>query len=477
MRRALVAIAIAAVIAGCSSGSKKQQPAAAETGSTVTVSSAVPEPVKLELSSLPFKIVDWDHRIETGKIRKVIVGFQHLYVETENLYVIAVDRNSGTTSWMHFLSDSNYLDYAPFEAEGVAQRRAELERDQIAKTRDLEFERNKKEKDDARIRNLTNEVLTLENLIAVEANYDVIYLQRKNYVECLDRRTGSLIWDKKLDILPSASLYASKGSVFIASTDYPRVFMYDSKTGAKQKYFFTTFDANNRIMHRPAHMNNLLMVPCQDGNVYAYLTSENETRWKFQCFEPLSSGLFLYTYMRVEKRLDQSNQLKPSQAEYKVLLFGAEDHGVYAVDASGGALFWKQILPSNLGIVKEMPVAIGGTAIFKTDRREMLMYDVLPSHFDKNGIVFGHDRNGSLKKVIPDGESLVLMYRNNLLLTAFEGGQRYLYSMKEEDCGILEKFPLDKFTMIPMNLYDDFLYVVTPDGYIACLRETKQEKF
>ena len=84
-------------------------------------------PVMQEVRSLPFKHVEWEYKFNSRRISRMTQGGDHLFIETPDFTVIAMDRFNGRTSWMFKVDTETPLDWPPVVASGVPEEIRDLE--------------------------------------------------------------------------------------------------------------------------------------------------------------------------------------------------------------------------------------------------------------------------------------------------------------------------------------------------------------
>src|SRR5437773_8535280 len=93
--------------------------------------------IEQEVQSLPFKHVLWDYRFNK-QISRVTLGSGHLYLETPDNRVVAVDRFTGVTKWEHHVDTDTPLEWPPVEAAGVPEEIRGLEVALTAKNHEID---------------------------------------------------------------------------------------------------------------------------------------------------------------------------------------------------------------------------------------------------------------------------------------------------------------------------------------------------
>ena len=205
-----------------------------------------------ELLSLPFKHVEWEYRFNERSIARMTLAGAQLFIETHDNYVIAMDRFTGSTNWIHKVLTDTPLDWAPVVAHGVPEEKRLLE----AELRDIghQIEDVMKEKgpgpETQKVQKKRNEI---RERLRVAAFGDNVYFISRQVIYCLDRLSGSLRWSHRLNFIPGARPFAIRNYVFIPGVDLARVWALDvEKKGAEVTYYRAgILSRENHIMNRP----------------------------------------------------------------------------------------------------------------------------------------------------------------------------------------------------------------------------------
>ena len=84
-------------------------------------------PVVAEVRSLPWKHLQWEYKFNNRPISRLTLGGDHLFLETPDNSVVAMNRFTGQTSWIFRIDTDTPLEWAPVVAQGVPEEIRDLE--------------------------------------------------------------------------------------------------------------------------------------------------------------------------------------------------------------------------------------------------------------------------------------------------------------------------------------------------------------
>ena len=160
----------------------------------------------------------------------------------------------------------------------------------------------------------------------VTVDEDRVYVAYQQQVVALDVKNGSLIWSFPAEPSTRQQFYAPPAvseELLVAGGFSNDLYALDPKTGALKWQFM---DAKDRYIGQPLFMDDLVLVPNADDNLYA-LDLNGKLKWKFAAGEALWS----------QPVLDSDR-----------LFVASMDHFLYAVDRGDGSQLWKTDLVGSM---------------------------------------------------------------------------------------------------------------------------------
>ena len=434
-----------------------------------------PAAVETEVQSLPFKHVVWDHRF-SKEISRITLGSAHLYLETPDHKVVAVDRFTGEAKWEHHVDTDTPLEWPPVEASGVPEEIRALEVALVQKNRDIDTMLKTKGPGEE-TRKLQKERDQLRDNLVVAQFGDNTYFISAETLYCLVRTTGKMLWTKRLrTFVPSARPFAIRDYLFVPGADLSRVWALDVKSGkgSEAVFYKTSIGTHDKaITNQPVYYSPSLYFVSHDGRVYSY-TANGTFRWAYETEDELRADPVLYPSSI--PYTDERGQ--PQQYHVLSLFVGGFDHAFYAVDATSGGLLWKY---ETAGEIKTPAVAKDSTVYVKTEGGALFAFDALPMHRNKAGKVeaprqpnpeWPWKRNGILRWKLPMGERFLVKGKETVYVL---GPNREIFSMEEMAGQVRGRYPLSTLRLVVTNPIDDILYVASPAGYVYALRESKEK--
>ncbi|MHC4608243.1 MAG: outer membrane protein assembly factor BamB family protein, partial [Planctomycetota bacterium] len=254
-----------------------------------------------EILTLPFKHEEWMYRYPNDLICRVTIGFEHLFLETPDHKIIAIDRRNGRTSWKHFVHTGKPINWRIVESFGVPEEVDYLEKALWQNKRDLDQVIAEKGpgKESEPLRKKRKE---FHERLRVAKEQDNIYFLSQHWIFCLERRSGARKWKRKLNFVPGGQPFAIRNFVFIPGQDLVRVWMLDvEERGNDVAYFKSALrgDGKNHIMNQPVFNDPTLFFVCHDGKVYAHDVVARKLKWTFPTERTLRCDPLLYHYREV----------------------------------------------------------------------------------------------------------------------------------------------------------------------------------
>ncbi len=427
--------------------------------------------INRELLSLPFKQVEWEYRFNDRAISRMTLAGSQLFIETPDNFVIAMDRFTGRTNWIHKVLTDTPLDWPPVVAHGVPEEKRKLEGDLQAITRQIDDVMKEKGAgpETQKIQKKRNEI---RERIRVAAFGDNCYLLSRQVIYCLDRLSGTLRWSHRLGFIPGAQPFAIRNYVFIPGVDLARVWALDVEGKGKEvTYYRAGIDSReNQIMNRPLFDEPSLFFVCHDGNVYCYRVQDGSLSWTFPTHREIKADPTIHVHREVTVETTKEGKEKRREQKTRLLLVGGMDNAFYAIDGDGGSLVWKYECGAP---IKEAAFTTDKTVFVKTEDGALHALEVMPMHRDpKTNAALGPRRSGSLRWKIPLGERFLVKGRENVYVM---GPRNEIWKVEEMTGEVLGHYPIEYFQHIMTNVSDNFLYVANGAGYVFCLRESKQQ--
>ncbi|MBI2931586.1 MAG: PQQ-binding-like beta-propeller repeat protein [Planctomycetes bacterium] len=424
------------------------------------------QPLKDEVRSLPFREIVWDYKFRDD-ISRITLGAEDLYLETPDHKVIAVDRFGGTKRWEFGIDTRTPLDWPPVEAYGVAEEIRALEAEIRACNRRIEDIVKEKGPGEESQKAQKKRDQVSEQLRHAQ-NGDNVYLISRGVLYCIVRKTGNLLWTRRLtsEFAPSGQPFAVRGYVFVPGGDLSRVWALDvERKGQSITFYRTGLGAHDKaVTNRPLYEDPALYFVSHDGQVYSYNVN-GDLNWTYPTEDELRADPVLYEYREM---VDDGKGGK-REAVTKMLFVGGFDNAFYAIDAAGGGLLWKF---ETAGPIKSAAVAKDRTVYVKTEGGALFAFDVNPQHRDpKTGKAEGPKRNGNMRWRLPLGERFLLKGRDYVYVM---GPNSEIYRLNEYTGEVIGRYPLELLTHVVTNPIDPILYVAHPSGHVFALRETSE---
>jgi outer membrane protein assembly factor BamB len=431
--------------------------------------------VSEQVGALPFKHLNWDFKLRDRKITRMTLGSEHIFCETSDNHIVAVNRFTGIPSWEYIIPTETPPDWAPVEAVGVGLEILEYERelkkaeqavDNEVKQLPINEERVKKIDDLKKKRSEWR-----EKIQGASVN-DNVYFICRGWLFCLDRRTGQEQWFTKLRFVPSNQPFASRVYIFVPSLEHSRLHILRVDQRGKQLVDFRIeLDPHNQVFERAIFFHPLLYCVERNGTLHAYWVDREREHFRFKIQYPFMADPAVHRYHVTEKVRDEKDKTKVKDVDriYDILCIGGMDRAFYALDAGGGNVIWKYHLPS---VVKTPAVGKDGTIYVKTEDGYLHALEAMPQHVDKDGCVLGPWSMGRLRWQMPNAERFLLKTGTGVYIL---GQNDVVYKLVEETGKILGQYPLNDIRFVFTNTMDDQWYCGTTDGHIFCLQEWREQ--
>lgn len=456
---------------GCAS-SKDAQPGEREPQGYAKTN---PQMVSEEVGSLPFKHLNWDYKLRDRKIRRMTLGSEHIFCETHDNHIVAINRFTGIPSWEYIIPTDNPPDWPLVEAAGVGLVILEYEHQLQLAEAAVENEAKQIPMNEERVKKLDalrKKRSEWREKIQGAAVNDNVYFICRGWIYCLDRRTGQEQWFTKLDFVPANQPFASSVYIFCPSTEHSRLHVLRVDRRAKQvTEFRLPLDPNNQVFERAIFFHPLLYCVERRGTLHAYWVDREKEHFTFHIQFPLRADPYVHRFYVTEKVHDEKDKAKIKEVNriYDILCFGGMDRAFYALDAGGGNVVWKYHLPS---VVKEPAVGKDATIYVKTEDGYLHALEAMPQHLDKDGCATGPWSMGRLRWQMPNAERFLLKTKSGVYIL---GENATVYKLVEDTGKILGTYKLTDIQYVFTNTMDELWYCGTGDGHIFCLQEWREQ--
>jgi outer membrane protein assembly factor BamB len=424
-----------------------------------------------ELMSLPFKHVEWEYRFSEYAISRMTLAGSQLFIETPDNVIIAMDRFTGATNWIHKVLTETPLDWPPVVAHGVPEEKRKLEADLRAVNRQMDDVMKEKGAgpETQKIQKKRNEI---RERLRVAAFGDNCYFISRQVIYCVDRLSGSLRWSHRLDFIPGAQPFAIRNYVFVPGVDLARVWALDvEEKGKEVTYYRAGIDSReNQIMNRPLFDEPSLFFVSHDGNVYCYRVQDGSLSWTFPTGRELKADPTIHVHREVTRETTKEGKEKVREQKTRLLLVGGMDNAFYAVDGDAGSLVWKYECGAP---IKSQAFATDRSVFVKTEDGALHALEIMPMHRDpKTNAPQGVRRSGNLRWKLPLGERFLVKGKDHVYVM---GPKNVIFKVEELSGDVLGRYPIEYFQHIMTNPADGMLYVANGAGYVYCLMESKRE--
>lgn len=426
--------------------------------------------VRRTIDALPTNEVLWEHHLDVTRVRRVTLGVEHLYVEADKGMLIAISRRDGMVAWMYGHRVGHIASWPPVEVGSVVHNWLDMEAQEqklLASIRRLSRKTKLTDAELDQLDALRNQRSDIGGRIQLDIPYDNLYFVTDNILHCLQRRSGRLLWTRRLTYSASARPAASRAVVYISSAAPPRVNAHsvDDK-GRRFTFYRAAMTArDNFVTESPIYDEPNIIFPSNDGTIYAFdasSTSGPGLAWLFNTDDTIRGPLSSTFY--TEERLEPGGTVR--SVGHQLVFATALNKNLYAIETGAGALFWKM----NLGGYVNSPVIVSGDTLYVRVENDALMaLDVAPAVTAEDGTFKRTQRTGRLRWQLPAGRRFVLRLKDRRVLVM--GPRRQLYEMDDSDGRVRNRHSTFGLDYVLTNTGDGVLYVVTRAGRIFALRE------
>lgn len=475
-----------------------------------------------EVRALPWKHVEWEYKFNNRPINRLTLGGDHLFIETPDNSVVAMNRFTGQTSWIFRVETNTPLDWAPVVAYGVPEEIRQLEADLRLVNRHIDDKLKEVGvgKETQALQKKRNEI---RERLRVAAFGDNVYFISHQIIYCLDRLNGGLRWTHRLPFVASARPFAIRNFVFVPSVDTSRVWVLDvEKKGVETaSYRASIASKENQILNSPVYSDPSLYFACHDGNVYCFKVTDGSLTWTYQTERALMADPTVFVYKSdeavspegapkaapapgameapkpgdmpapaaMEKKpgdgmaapamgapamgapgaKDDKGKKQKATVTTRFLFVGGMDNAFYAIDADGGNLIWKYECGA---VIKAPAVAKDHTVYVATEEGALHAFEVMPMHRDpKTNVSLGNKRNGNLRWKLPLAERFIFKGKERVYIM---GPKREIWAVDEMTGATLGRYPTNLLQFILTNTADEYIYVANASGHVFCLKESRQ---
>jgi outer membrane protein assembly factor BamB len=472
--------------------------------------------VVAEVRTLPWKHVEWEYKFNHRPISRLTLGGDHLFIETPDNSVVAMNRFTGQTSWIFRIDTDTPLDWAPVVAQGVPEEIRDLEAALRLINRQIDDTLKEKGvgKETIALQKKRNEI---RERLRVAAFGDNVYFISHQIMYCLDRLNGGLRWTHRLMFVPSARPFAIRNFVFVPGADSARIWVLDvEKKGVETaSYRASIMTTQNQIMNSPIYSDPSLYFVCHDGNAYCFKVTDGSLTWTYQTERALRADPTVYVYKSedapsvegaapkaageapkpgdgmapppaMEKKpadgmpapamgapamgaKDDKGKKQKATVTTRFLFVGSTDNAFYALDADGGNLIWKYECGAE---IKSPAIAKDNTVYVATEDGALHAFEVMPMHRDpKTNVSLGNKRNGNLRWKLPLAERFIFKGKERVYIM---GPKKEIWAVNEMTGATLGRYPTNLLQFVLTNTKDEYIYVANASGHVFCLKESRQ---
>jgi hypothetical protein len=280
----------------------------------------------------------------------------------------------------------------------------------------------------------------------VSVNKDRVFATNATTLHALDRDTGRTIWTKKLDGAPSSATSANDKLVAIGLKS-GRVVAYSiyeepvpGFTPRSAGRFARAYATVGSITARPILADPFGIFASHDGKVYVGLPARNRILFRFLTGGPISGSLGLH--------------------DTRTLIVPSEDANLYSIDLLTSETKW--VIPTGAPL-KEEPIVAGDMAYVENAAGKLFGVQILTGE-----VAWSSPVGGSHMLAVTPGRLYLLSNHRDLSVIDRTKGT-VLHSPRDsfESAGV----NLRAFTVHDTNELNDRIYLATPSGRMACLRE------
>ncbi len=306
-----------------------------------------------------------------------------------------------------------------------------------------------------------------------------IYLGGKNrYFFCIDKNNGNIIWKFEVEdagiypgIYTTPAFYedyvyfGATGSNVIETLGH--IYSLNAKTGKERWHFETDADVSavniyNGKLFALDRTGTLYCINAIKGNLIKKVKTEgmndilcatmsiknNRLYIKTECFHFIylsafdANDLHKLWFTKIKK---SPSDISDSLIAVNGLLYV---NGKYCIDSRSGKIIWINKTSSGLSVLDKYLFVL-------TKDGELYKIDLT---------------NGSIIwKEIIESSTAPLYAKNNILIIGTTSGNVYLINERYGE--IIEKFKTNSTITVKPYLYEDFVYIVSEDGYLYCFKK------
>lgn len=448
------------------------------------------------IEALPTSEVAWDLTLDVRTIRRITLGVEFLYVESEGGRLIAINRRDGMTAWAHTHPLGHTATWAPVEVPDVVRRRMADEAEEVRlleEIRVLSRRTRLSPEDFKQIETLRLARSNAGGAIQTADAIDNLFFITDNELTCLERKTGRPLWSRRLDYAAAARPVASPNAVYVPCAYPARVVAHPISAKGRDSGFYRSamVERDNFIMEAPLFEGQNLIFPTNDGAIYAYDTRTKDrtvVSWLFGARDTIREPISAHT--GIDARVDAAG--KPVLAEpdgkitvdpakgkqavdtYNMVLASALNRQLFAIDSSSGSTYWQFPLG---GYADGPAIGSGETIYVRVQDDSLKALDAVPAERGPKGEILRTAdgkiqrlmRNGRLRWQLPGGERFMVRLGGGRVLVL--GPHRELYLMDDATGRTLGRFSTFGLDFMLTNVQDGMFYVATQDGRLWALRE------
>ncbi len=295
-------------------------------------------------------------------------------------------------------------------------------------------------------------------------NSDRVFVTNIKDLYCLDKGTGRIIWDAKMENLPSSAVAANEEIVVVGMRSARmtgvrpgagsgrieafsvRDHSQDNPPGRSAGSFLWAYSPNGSVTGRPIVADRVVAFGSHDHRVYVGVMMNQPTLlYRYLTGGPVSASMGTLTFTH--------------NGEH-VLLVPSEDNNLYAIDLFTGDTRW--VFPSGAPI-KQEPLVAGLNVFVINDQGSLSAID------GETGELRWTNRIGE-SHLLALGDSRVYLKTTDgdLMIVDRQSGRTLADARSTRERAGLS---LREFTITPTNWANDRLYMATPSGSLVCLRE------
>jgi outer membrane protein assembly factor BamB len=400
-----------------------------------------PEPVLFaEIAHLPYPRVEWQHRLDVARIERITEGEEHLYVESDDRRLFAIQKKDGYVAWIYATARREPFRFPPVEVPEIARRRAELERELDEINRQIEEESDRTRLDYDRLAQLRSRRREIAGRIEAEQQGDFVYLITTTHLIAVDRRSGREMWRTRLEFGPSAAPAATRTTVYVPSGDWSRVYAIDVQSEGFRRGFLRLHlgGPERAITASPVLWGDLVIAVSHDGALYGFDRASGQVVWTHSTPAPLSVTPAVFR--------------TGGAVAASWLIFPGTDGAIYAFDLAARRLVWRY---ATDGVCRRTPQSDGELVYVHVEGDGLLALELEAGSF-----------GGRLRWRFPGGERYLGPTARGVLL---EGPGRMLTEVARDDGRILGQFFKGHLEMFLPSRDGRRMYAATPGGRIYAL--------